>query len=58
MNISNNKPLEVTKDQYDHLRVDLAGLIMHKKKDKKYFVMPVLNEGVKRLKEYFDEPYR
>lgn len=55
MNILKNKSLEVTKDQYHYLRIELAGLIFHRIKDHKYYVMPVLSEGVRRLNIYFNE---
>jgi len=55
MTIEINKSLEVTRHQYNYLRVALAGLIFHRIKNNKYFVMPVLTKGVVALKRYFDD---
>ncbi len=48
------KSVEVTKKQYNVLRVKLAGLIFHEKTNGKYLVTPAIKQGLIELERYLD----
>lgn len=48
------KPIKVTKEQYDYIRINLAGLVFHRRHDGKYWVKAALKRGEEKIYKFLD----